>query len=253
MIRQGRILTFILAIGISLTWSSALSQNMDIYLVIGQSNMAGRAAIPENLSQPLEGIFLFTGDMSDLWVPTSNPLNIHSSIRKEASMQRLGPAYAFAVKTKENHPEKLLGLVVNARGGSAINEWLPGSHFFNEIIGRAKQARLFGSIAGVIWHQGESDVNRTDEYMGDLKQLIEGLRKELDLPQLPFVAGQLSADTEERRAFNQMLLALPEQVPYTQVALSDDTETFDGTHFDTASQLLMGERYAESMDILIYK
>lgn len=35
-------------------------KGLDIYLAIGQSNMAGRAAILPDLSSPLEGVYLFT-------------------------------------------------------------------------------------------------------------------------------------------------------------------------------------------------
>ncbi|MEX0882963.1 MAG: sialate O-acetylesterase, partial [Cyclobacteriaceae bacterium] len=61
---------------------------LDIYLAIGQSNMAGRAPVPKDLSGPLDGVYLFTGED---WEPARNPFNIHSSIRKDSSMQRLSP------------------------------------------------------------------------------------------------------------------------------------------------------------------
>jgi hypothetical protein len=148
-------------------------------------------------------------------------------------------------------PDRLIGLVVNARGGTAIAEWLPGTNYYNEIVEKAKQARLFGEITGVIWHQGESDSGRPETYLSQLEQLIEALRKDLEMPALPFVAGQLSEDKEERKDFNRMILGLPERIPHTGVVLSYGTATFDGTHFDSPSQVLLGERYADKMKSLI--
>ena len=75
-------------------------QKLDIYLVIGQSNMAGRAEIRDEDSESLEGVYLFTGYDSSVWTLAKNPLNLYSTVRKKVEMQRLGPAYAFAKSMK---------------------------------------------------------------------------------------------------------------------------------------------------------
>lgn len=236
--------------GWQLCWQLAAqgSKNLDIYLAIGQSNMAGRAAIQPDLSGPLEGIFLFSGED---WVPARNPLNIHSTIRKDSSMQRLSPAYGFARKMKSRQGSKNLGLVVNAKGGSAIEEWMPGTPFFRDMLQRARLASENGIIRGVIWHQGESNAGQPDLYLDQISQFIGALRDSLSLPELPFVAGQLSEDKESRKPLNEKLLLLPEKVPHTAVVLSYGTTTFDSTHFDSPSQVLLGERYADKMNTLL--
>ncbi|NQV41652.1 MAG: hypothetical protein HQ506_04780, partial [Candidatus Marinimicrobia bacterium] len=55
-------------------------QNLHIYLLIGQSNMAGRAPFTEEESKPMERCFLL--DSLGHWQPASNPLNLYSTIRK---------------------------------------------------------------------------------------------------------------------------------------------------------------------------
>jgi predicted phosphodiesterase len=224
------------------------SSGLDIYLAIGQSNMAGRAEILPDLKAPLDNVYLFTGEE---WVPAVNPLNLYSSIRKNPEMQRLGPVYGFARKMQNSFPEKKIGLVVNAKGGSAIREWMPGSLFFNEIISRARQAAKSGTIKGIIWHQGESDVAEADQYTGKISHLIQSLRDSLYLPELPFVVGQVSEDKENRKPFNDMIINLPGNIPYTAVAETYGTITFDSTHFDSPSQILLGERYADKMKTLL--
>ncbi len=233
---------------ISLTFSGCQKEKgMDIYLAIGQSNMAGRAAILPDLSSPLEGVYLFTGEG---WEPASNPMNIYSSIRKDSSMQKLGPVYGFVRKLKTQNKNDI-GLVVNAKGGTSIHEWMPGTLFFDEIVKRAKKAQESGTIKGVIWHQGESDVKEADQYLGHLETFIDELRNALGIKSLPFVAGQVSEDREESKEFNKVLLELPERVPFTAVVLSYGTTTFDSTHFDSSSQILLGERYADQMKTLL--
>ena len=71
-------------------------ENLDIYLVIGQSNMAGRATIREEDKKNIEQAFLFTGNETIPWVVATNPMNRYSTARKVMRMQRLSPAYSFA-------------------------------------------------------------------------------------------------------------------------------------------------------------
>lgn len=219
-------------------------EDLAIYLAIGQSNMAGRAEILPDVEAPLEDVYLFTGAE---WLPATNPLNLYSTVRKVVGMQRLGPTYGFARKMQNYEQGKKIGLVVNAKGGSVIAEWMPGTLFFNEILNRARLAAESGEIKGIIWHQGEGDVREADQYLGKITHLITALRDSLHLPDLPFVAGQLSGDKVIRKPLNDRLVDLPKAVPHTGVALSFGTTTFDSTHFDSPSQLLLGERYADQM------
>ena len=222
--------------------------NLDIYLVIGQSNMAGRATIREEDSISIEQGYLFTGDSISPWVVATNPLNRYSTVRKKIHMQRLGPAYAFAKSMAEAGPDHEIGLVVNAKGGTKIVQWLPGTDLYEAAIKQTHKAMEFGELNGVIWHQGEGDCHpvRVDLYLGRLEVLINAIREEFDDPTLPFIAGQLY-ENEKRHAFNEMLLQLPDFIRNTGVASSEGSNVFDGTHFDSESAIILGNRYAQEM------
>ena len=219
---------------------------MDIYLLIGQSNMAGRASIEEEDKDTLDNVFLFTGDPKGYWEKAANPLNKYSSIRKGLDMQKLGPAYTFA-KTMATKTQKPVGLVVNAKGGTNIKLWLPGTEFYDEAVKRTKEAMKYGTLKGIVWHQGESNVSNYEEYPAQITTLIKALRSEFKQADLPFVVGQLSEDKEARKNFNQMLLTLPEKITNVGVATTENTKTIDNTHFDSASQRELGRRYAAEM------
>ena len=223
---------------------------LDLYLLIGQSNMAGRADIELQDKDSLNGVFLFTGLENNEWEPAANPMNKYSTIRKRLDIQKLGPGYSFAKEMAEKNPGKQIGIVVNAKGGTTISQWMPGTQFYNEAVKRAKQAAKSGSLKGVVWHQGEGDINRADSYMNDLEELILSLRKDLDNENLPFVAGQLSPDNIKRKQFNDMILELSQKIKNTGVVKTDNTATIDKTHFDSKSQRLLGKRYAEEMQKL---
>lgn len=225
--------------------------NLDIYLVIGQSNMAGRATIRKEDSVSIDRCYLFTGDTSAAWIAANNPLNLYSSVRKKVSMQRLSPAYAFAKSMVEAGPDHEIGLVVNAKGGTKIVQWLPGTNLYEAAILQTHKALKFGKLKGIIWHQGEGDCHlvRVDMYLGRLEVLINAIREEFDDPKLPFVAGQLYGN-EKRHAFNEMLLQLPDFIRNTGVASSEGASVSDGTHFDSESAIILGNRYAQEMIII---
>jgi hypothetical protein len=223
-------------------------ENLDIYLVIGQSNMAGRGAIRQEDSILIERCYLFTGDSISPWVIASNPLNRYSSVRKNLRMQRLSPAFSFAWTMIKENADKEIGLVMNARGGTKIVQWLPGTELFEEAIKQTHKALKYEKLTGVIWHQGEGDWHpvRVDMYLGRLEILINAIREEFDDPFIPFVAGQLY-ENENRHAFNKMILQLPDFIRYAGVANSEGTSVVDGTHFDSESAIIMGNRYAGEM------
>nr|MBI1231116.1 sialate O-acetylesterase [Cytophagales bacterium] len=235
------------------THAQTPTAGLDIFLVIGQSNMAGRAEITTDLTDPIPGVYLFAGLEDSLWVPAKNPLNLYSTIRKDKEMQRLGPTYRFAQVIRKDDPSREIGLVVNAKGGTALAEWMPGTHFYKEALSRVKAAAKQGKIRGVIWHQGESDLGKLETYLPDLLLLIQKLRTDLGMPELPFIAGHIAEDQPERKAFNDLIDQLPDMLPFTAVVHGKATKTFDRVHFDTESQLLMGQRYGEKMLELLDK
>lgn len=219
----------------------------DVYLLIGQSNMAGRAALTEADREPIEGVFLWNGEG---WEPAANPMNRHSTIRKDIKMQRLGPGEGFSKGMRALRPERSVGLVVNAKGGSAIEEWLPGTKFFTEAIARTKAALAAGGeLKGIVWHQGEANVARLEKYPGQLAELVAALREELGAGEIPFVAGQIidRDDQPDRQAFNRALPETVAKIPRCGYASSEGLTDFDDVHFDAPSQRLLGLRYAERM------
>lgn len=224
-------------------------ENLEIYLLIGQSNMAGRASIDGSDKDTLQNVFLFTGIIDNEWEKAANPLNKYSSIRKKLSMQKMGPGYHFAKQMVKEYNN--IGLVVNAKGGTKIEEWMPDGEFYKEAVKRTKEAMKFGNLKGILWHQGEGNSSKYQEYTPKIIALIQAFRKDFHRSNLPVVVGQLSGDKSSREGFNKMILQLPEKLDRVGVALSEGTSTIDSTHFDAASQKMLGIRYAKEMQTLL--
>ena len=242
--------------------SPAQSQEtLDVYLCIGQSNMAGRGTLLPELTGTLEGVYLLN-DRGE-FEPAGNPLNKYSTIRKDLSMQALGPAYSFARKMAALSPRPV-GLIVNARGGSSIDSWLKGSRdgYYEAALERVRQAQARGGeLKAVIWHQGEADCQAPEAYRKKLALLVETLRADLGLPELPFVFGQLprwnwTGSGEGPAAFNAMLAGLPSTLPWTACVSSQGLDMLadeHNPHFGTAGQLVLGERYADAVWSLFWQ
>ncbi len=166
---------------------------LDLFLCIGQSNMAGRGYLKdaENDYKPVDNAFLLTP--SGLWEIASNPMNKYSSVRKELKLQQMSLTYTFAKEITEKTGRQM-GLIVNARGGSAIESWKKGhaDKLYDEAIRRAKEAERWGEFKAILWHQGESNSSRVKEYPEMLAELATNLRNDLGNDNLYFVAGELA-------------------------------------------------------------
>ena len=92
--------------------------SQDIYLVIDQSNTAGRGVIGTEDEGTLSNVYLLNDDGD--WENAENPTNRYSTIRKDITQQGVNYAYTFGQRLHELTGNDI-GLVVNARGGTNIN------------------------------------------------------------------------------------------------------------------------------------
>lgn len=246
----------------------------DVFLLIGQSNMAGRGTLlEEDKTRELNGVWLLNG--SDEPEPAVNPLNKYSTVRKGLSMQGVNPGTGFGEKLAEVTGRKVL-LVVNALGGSNINKWVKDAteiedresigkgtlKLFDEAVRRAKEAQKYGELKAVLWHQGEANAGsqeNVDAYMGQLKGFIADLREALGIPGLPFIAGEIAhwADTRYGYNFNAMLRGItdPGNVPNSALISSEGAgqlKNDSDPHFSRDGQILIGRRYADKVIEMCY-
>ncbi|MEO5984308.1 MAG: sialate O-acetylesterase [Ferruginibacter sp.] len=222
----------------------------DLYLLIGQSNMAGRGAISgKYITEGNPRIFMLNKE--NKWIPAKHPLHFD-----KPSVAGVGPGLSFARKMlrKTSHD---IGLIPCAVGGTSIDVWSPGAydkstktHPYDDMLIRLTEALKSGELKGVIWLQGESDSNpeKTNIYLVKLAELIQRLRTITNNPDLLFVAGELGRFKHQYQHINQLLNELPYKVKNTAVASSKKLkDKGDLTHFDAASAGKMGNRMAKEM------
>lgn len=222
---------------------------LDIILAIGQSNMAGRAPIEDY--NVLPNVYLMNSDGN--FEPASQPLNKYSNIRKELKIQGVSLANNCMLSLRK-HLNKPLGLILNAQGGSSINQWFkPGKANYDNTLKRVKEAQKEGKIRAIIWHQGSSDIkdSKGDNFLGykaKLKEMVENFRKDLNEPELPFICGELSERSDCIEFDNEVIRKVKEYIPFSDFVTAEGIKLLeDNIHFDAESANKFGDRYAEKL------
>jgi len=236
-------------------------ERIDLYLLIGQSNMKGRGLMPEVAKNDPAVVMMHMKD--DSWYLARHPLHLTGDAETFRGHDNagVGPGLAFAEAVLQDRPEARIGLIPCARGGSAISLWSKDGPLYAEAVRRAKLALSQGPaertrLGGVLWLQGESDARpgKAEPYAESLHNLVDRLRADLDDPDLPFLActiGEMRPDTpaNPKAAINAILLDLPKHRARTACVDARDLTGHigDRVHFDTASQEEIGRRYAAAL------
>ena len=174
-----------------------------------------------------------------------------------------GPEIGFAKAMAK--PGARLALIKASKGGTSLSkDWTPGVkgepktqgpcyRMFIEAAGQATKALKDRgdafTIKGMLWHQGESDAGSTAEvYQERLTMFIARVREDLGQPDLPIVIGEVF-DNGKRDSIRTAQRAAAASMPGVKFIPASDLKTWDnGTHFDAASQLELGKRFAEALN-----
>lgn len=219
--------------------TEAQSNTLQVFLLIGQSNMSGRAQMIEGDDSDIKGVLLLNNQGE--WEPARQPLNRFSTDHRGLPMQRFNLGGPFAQSLCEAYPDIIPGLIVNARGGTKIERWQPGETLYENALNRVRALKDV-QLAGVLWHQGEGNA-KDEKYAEKLEAVIAGIRHDLDQPDLPFIAGHISGEN----VINEQMDALTQQVPHMRVVSVDGLNPPDPDgHYDRDGMILLGQRYAQA-------
>lgn len=239
------------------SFASAQDQ-MDLYLLVGQSNMAGRGVVEEQDKTPHPRVMMLGKD--NQWTPAIDPLHFD----KPAAGVGLGKTFGQIIA--EATPGVTIGLIPCAVGGSPIDSWQPGvfypatkSHPWDDMARRAAIALKSGTLKGILWHQGESDSNAkaAPGYEAKLHDLVKRLRALLNAPNVPFIAGQMGKFADAPWSPDKIIVDkahqdLVSKVPHTAFVSAEGLQhKGDKVHFDSASFRELGKRYAAAYMKLI--
>jgi hypothetical protein len=217
-------------------------ENMQLFLLIGQSNMAGRGHVGPDDQVPHPRVFMLTKELA--WVPAVDPIHFDKPERIGA-----GLAKTFGAVIADADPGAVIGLIPAAFGGSALDEWAPGQPHYVNAIARAKEAMKHGRLAGILWHQGESDSapEKAATYAARFAKMIAQLRADLGAENVPVIVGETGRFRPDGAAINAVLATLPTRVPKCAFVSAEGLgDLGDHLHFDTPALHEFGRRYAKA-------
>src|SRR5262245_10508952 len=146
---------------------SGPKDKLHIYILVGQSNMSGRAMVEDEDRQIPKNLFLL--DSKGDWVQATHPFIQYTNVPngpdqnviKANGKIGLNFGLTFARRMLEANPEAAIGLVVNSKGGSAIESWKKTGKASNydKTLDRVRPIQNTGVVKGVLWHQGESNLD----------------------------------------------------------------------------------------------
>ncbi len=233
-------------------------ERIEIFLLIGQSNMKGRGKVPEEQTPDPRIVMMHL--KNDQWYLAQHPLHLAGDpvTFKGAGNEGVGPGLAFARKIAESDSRAMIALVPCAVGGSRLELWMKGAKLYENAIRRARLALSASSsvpvvLKGALWLQGEADAKPELQptYQQRLVQMIGDLRTDLGLPNLPFIAATIGefndhAGPTDKTRINEALLTLPQVCPQTACADARDLKGHigDRVHYSAESANAIGERMA---------
>ena len=226
----------------------------DLYLLIGQSNMAGRGALSEAPRLSSDHVWKF--DKNNHWVPGVEPIHF------DRPNTGVGPGLAFARVMADDDPSAGIGLIPCAEGGSPLARWEPGKDLYARAVARTRAALAMGGrLRGILWHQGEADSwsrEKAESYAVRLTNMVTRLRAEFGAPDVPFLAGEVGlhyATSIEKRGGKAFVTTVNDQIHQAVASLpragcvsaNGLKPGSDGIHFTTESAHELGRRYAVAL------
>lgn len=156
---------------------------MHAFLLIGQSNMAGRGFLEEASYVDTSRIYVLRNGR---WQKMFRPIN------PDRSFSGVNLAESFAERYAQEYDVDV-GLICCADGGTRLEQWEPGSLLYDNAVSQTKLGQRNAVLSGILWHQGESDCIDLckDEYRDKLKQMMDTLRSDLSSPTVPILLGGL--------------------------------------------------------------
>ena len=253
--------------------NAQVDPNFYIYICFGQSNMEGNAQWEAQDVGNVDERFqmLATCNFSSPKRTVGNWYKAECPI--VSPVGKLGPTDYFGRTMVKELPDKKIGVIAVAMGGSPIemfdkdlyeqkykdnyNEWWAqiarnyyGENPYGRIIEMAKKAQQVGVIKGILLHQGESN-NGNGEWPNMVKKIYKDMLHDLGLraSDVPIFVGEtLYKDMGSDACYlhNTVVAKIPEVIPTGHVVSAEGIpgNGKDPWHFSAAGYRTLGKRYA---------
>lgn len=243
----------ILFLFIFIFWECTPKKEKWVFILAGQSNMAGRGIIEPQDTISDSSIFTLNKKMK-LEI-AKEPLHFY-----EPKLMGLDCGLSFAKELRLHIPKHVeIILVPCAVGASSIDQWLGDSlhrnvKLYSNFKERMAYAKGFGTVKGILWHQGESDAHqyKLPKYQEKIEKLFQNFRSDVGNDKVVILAGELGnySEPEERnknwKALNTILHKMTKKDKNLTIISSKGLKSNpDKIHFNSEAQRELGKRYAK--------
>lgn len=221
------------------------------FLMIGQSNMAGRGYVKDVPIICNERIKMLR---NGLWQMMIEPIHC------DRPFTGIGPGASFASAWCNKNEKEEIGLIPCAEGSTSLDDWTVGGVLFENAVFQSELAQRASKLDGILWHQGENDCNPegVNHYYEKFLVIVETLRRRLNVPDIPVIVGGLGDYLNTGKygryfrdysLINEVLLEFANTQDHCYfVTASDLKANPDNIHFNAKSQRIFGLRYFEAYD-----
>ncbi|TQO36667.1 protein of unknown function (DUF303) [Arenibacter algicola] len=223
-------------------------ENLWVFILAGQSNMAGRGLVEPQDTVPNNRVYTLNKQGNIIFA--KEPLHFY-----EPTMAGLDSGLSFGKALIKHIPDSISVLLIpTAVGGSSISQWLNDSihrevKLFSNFKQKAELGMRFGTVKGILWHQGESDAKTKEAplYQIKLSELFYQFRKIIGNQETTVIVGQLGSYSTNPlwSKINDHIKYYVSTDPYSGMINTQDLkDKGDKVHFNSEAQRLMGERFA---------
>ncbi|XP_038888271.1 probable carbohydrate esterase At4g34215 [Benincasa hispida] len=228
--------------------------NKQIFILSGQSNMAGRGGVLKKLhrwdgvvppeAKPHPSIFRLSAKKH--WEAAREPLHADIDTKKTCGV---GPGMVFANGVRESVGAVAVAVVPCAVGGTAIREWARGEKLYEEMVKRARYSvKDGGEIRAILWFQGESDTSTehdADAYQWNMEKFVANVRRDLALPSLPIIQVALASGFKYIEKVREAQLGMKVENLVCVDAKGLELQE-DNLHLTTNAQVILGQMLADA-------
>lgn len=229
---------------------------MRVFVLSGQSNMVGfgrSEELPAGLAGEHARVIIFE---ENEW-------------RALAPKTQFGPEISFGYELAAAYPSETIGLIKYAVSGTSLLAWAPewrqeearktqnagSGPLYTKLMNWITKARAQKDfeIVGMLWMQGERDARFPEVapgYEKNLKNFISHIRRDLGVPNLPFVLARVNPPADRWRGLGEVRAAqekVAREDPFVIMISTDDLGKLpDDVHYDAGGLVELGRRYARA-------
>jgi hypothetical protein len=242
--------------GVVLGGTTVPKEKFVVYLLIGHSNMAGidlahsdPVSVPHAWNYPVK---------TKQWVLAKEPVN-----NKAAGLSgngAAGPGMPFLKGMAAAYPDYYFGVIDNASLSATChgenlgnntsgldpsdNRYWDSTYLYDQIITAAKAVQNEATLGGILCMLGTVEATRTSAtvcqaFSDDIANLAKFFRRDLNMPQLPFIMGEYEDGAKGSFATTlplpaivmQQIKLIPSKLPYSTTVNTVGIQMLDDHHF----------------------